>query len=398
MKNNIAILGFTFPQNMIDEILYHEPNMPVQTLRFSENLKQSLESAGFNILLASTHPVTNYPHNPKLFFSFSKFKDSLTEGFSIPFINLLALKHITRFLSGYFLLKRNISKFKYETLIIHGIHSPFLFVGYLLKKNYPLKVICIVTDPPSDIKKYSGFEKFLRKLDKKIIFSLLEKMDGIITLSEMFIEDHSLKAPYLVVDGFARLPFIPNKSVNTMNDDSKQRYRFAYAGGLNDEYGVKSLAQAAANVPEIDLYIYGKGPLHEYLLEISHTYENIKYEGFIHPEQLQEMLLLADCLINPRPSNHNFVRYSFPSKVLEYMSLGIPLLTTNLPSLSDEYLPYVYIIDDETVRGITNKLRFIDSQERHVLRQKGMEGRDFVVDTRSIIAQGSRLKKFINSI
>ena len=398
MKNNIAILGFTFPKNMIDDILENEPSMPVQTLKFSENLKNSLELAGFNILLASTHPVTSYPNNPKILFKFSNFKEGSIIGFAIPFINILAVKHITRFLSGYLLLEKNIHTFKYETLIIHGIHSPFLLIGCVLKKFHPLKVICVVTDPPSEIRGYGVFESVLRRIDRHIIFSLLRKMDGIITLSELFIKDHSIEAPYLVVDGFAKLPSVSEENTRIVKKHDNKRYRFAYAGGLNDEYGVKKLAQAAVDVPEIDLYIYGKGPLNEYLLEMSNTYENIKYEGFVHPDQLQGLLLLADCLINPRPSNHSFVRYSFPSKILEYMSLGIPLLTTNLPSLSNEYLPYIYIIDDETVTGLANKLRFVASQERKVLRQKGIEGRDFIVDTRSTIAQGLKIKNLINSI
>lgn len=397
MKGNVVILGFTFPQNMIDNILENEPSMPIQTLKFSENLKNSLESVGFNILLASTHPVTSYPRNPKVFFSFVSFEGGPTKGFAMPFINILALKHITRFLSGYLLLEKSIRKFKYETLIIHGIHSPFLFIGYLLKKRYPIKVICVVTDPPSDINKYGALEKLLRKIDKTIIFSLLEQMDGIIALSEMFIKDHSLDMPYLVIDGFANFSSTFDDSIKAKTYDNN-RYRFAYAGGLNEEYGVKSLVEAAIEVPEIDLYVYGKGPLHEYLFEMSNNYVNIKYEGFVHPNQLQEKLLLADCLINPRPSNHSFVRYSFPSKILEYMSLGIPLLTTNLPSLSNEYLPYVYIIDDETVMGITTKLRFVASQNRKLLKQKGIEGRDFVLETRSTIAQGLKLKNLINSI
>lgn len=397
MKDNVVILGFTFPEDMIDKILKHEPSMPIQTLKFSENLRRSLESVGFNLLLASTHPVTSYPRNPKLFFNFISFEEFSTKGFAMPFINILAFKHITRFLSGYLLLEKSIHNFKYETLIIHGIHSPFLFIGYLLKKRYPIKIICVVTDPPSDVKRFGIFERLLRKLDRSIIFSLLKEMDAIITLSEMFIKDHSLDVPYLVIDGFANLPSIYGDNIEAKIYDNK-RYRFAYAGGLNEEYGVKSLVEAAIDVPEIDLYIYGKGPLHEYLFEMSNTYENIKYIGFVHPNQLEEKLLLADCLVNPRPSRHSFVRYSFPSKILEYMSLGVPLLTTNLPSLSNDYFPYIYIIDDESVAGITNKLRFIASQDRKVLRQKGMKGKDFIVDTRSTIAQGLKLKKLIDSI
>ena len=45
-------------------------------------------------------------------------------------------------------------------------------------------------------------------------------------------------------------------------------------------------------------------------------------------------------------------KYSFPSKNMEYMVSGTPVLTTRLPGMPMEYYPYVYFIEEESADGI----------------------------------------------
>lgn len=395
MNKKIFLLGFTLPDSMVNEIMKHEKSMPIQTLKFANNLKSSLELISSQLVLISTHPVTNYPKNSKIFFRFEKFKIGSSTGLIIPFLNILGFKHLTRFVSGYICLKKSLSFKDDEILIIHGIHSPFLLIGYILNKLYKVKVICIVTDAPSDISVYNTIEKALRVIDKKLIFFFLNKVNGIITLSDLFIKDNALSVPYIVLDGFAHSSSF---NISDIKNKNNKRFRFSYAGGLSEEYGVKLLVEAALLVPEVDLYIYGKGPLERYLKEVSASSTNIFYVGFVAPIDLQNELLKSDCLVNPRPSSQNFVRYSFPSKILEYMTLGIPVLTTKLPSISSEYYNYIYTIEDETVLGIANDIRRISAKSGSSLFLKGQKGRDFILKTRSIIAQSSKIKKFIDLI
>jgi len=53
------------------------------------------------------------------------------------------------------------------------------------------------------------------------------------------------------------------------------------------------------------------------------------------------------------------VRYSFPSKLIEYMASATPVLTTRLPGIPPEYEPYVYWIEDDSVEGIEHSLRAV---------------------------------------
>lgn len=65
------------------------------------------------------------------------------------------------------------------------------------------------------------------------------------------------------------------------------------------------------------------------------------------------------------------MKYSFPSKTMEYMSTGTPVLTTVLPGMPKEYHPYVYLLEEETADAIAEKLGQIFAQPAEALFEKG---------------------------
>jgi glycosyltransferase involved in cell wall biosynthesis len=81
-----------------------------------------------------------------------------------------------------------------------------------------------------------------------------------------------------------------------------------------------------ANVGNSELHLYGDGDFADELEEIARNNERIKYFGvkpndYVVAEQLKVILL-----VNPRPTNEEYTRYSFPSKNMEYMVSGTPVL------------------------------------------------------------------------
>jgi glycosyltransferase involved in cell wall biosynthesis len=398
MNNKTIILGFGLSEVMKNKVLEEDLGMPTQTFNFADNLRSSLKCFAGDVFMVSSHPVSTYPKNPRKYFGFERFSDSGSHGFTIPFINIFLLKHITRFLCGFFLLANFIRSSKYDNIIVHGIHSPFLAISCLVNIIFNINIFCVVTDPPVIPDDIGVIERVVRKIDRVIIFFFLNRFSGLIVLSELFVKDNDFKLPYLVVDGFCKNKVVDKSNVDDSKDASTSLFKFAYAGGLNEEYGVKTLVEAVIQLEGVELALYGKGLLHDYLLKVSKENKRIVYKGFIPPYEINEKLLLADCLVNPRPSSPDFVRYSFPSKTIEYMALGLPLLMTRLPSLSDDYLPHIFVIQEETVSGMVTALTYVSRQSSHDLEQVGINGQSFVLQTRSFNAQGSRLEKFLNSI
>ena len=103
----------------------------------------------------------------------------------------------------------------------------------------------------------------------------------------------------------------------------------------------------------------------------------------------------ASLLVNPRPSSPEYTKYSFPSKTMEYMASGTPVLMTKLPGMPKEYYPFIYTIDDETVEGVANALKAffaIPASDRY---RKGASAREFVLAKKSNIEQAKKIIEFI---
>ena len=166
-----------------------------------------------------------------------------------------------------------------------------------------------------------------------------------------------------------------------------------YAGSINRIYGIGMLVEGflLANLPDVELHIYGSGDYEQELAEIAEKHPNITYGGLLLPSQVVEKEMEATLLVNPRPSDEEFVRYSFPSKTMEYMSTGTPVLMTKLPCLPKEYLPHLYLIEQETPEGVARALRDTLAKDDETLFQKGTGARNFVLKERSNVIQAKKV-------
>ena len=171
-----------------------------------------------------------------------------------------------------------------------------------------------------------------------------------------------------------------------------------YAGGLYERYGLKLLVDGfiQADVENTELWLYGNGPFVESLNTYCENHPNIKYKGIRPNNEVVEAELKATLLVNPRPTQEEFTKYSFPSKNMEYMVSGTPVLTTILPGMPKEYYPYVYLFDKgETTEGYAEVLRNVLTLPNEELHEKGMKARTWVLENKNNIKQAKRIAEFI---
>lgn len=166
-----------------------------------------------------------------------------------------------------------------------------------------------------------------------------------------------------------------------------------YAGGVSREYGLDTLTEGfrKANIPNAQLHIYGPGDYVEELEKISREDGRVVYGGMLLNTEIVEKEQQATLLVNPRPTDAEFVKYSFPSKTMEYMSTGTPLLTTVLPGMPKEYHPYVYLLEEETVDGMARKLQEVMAQSDGELFRKGLAARDFILKEKNNVVQAKKI-------
>ncbi|WP_374264532.1 glycosyltransferase [Zoogloea sp.] len=393
----VTLLGFTVPDSMLQEILEKDQNLPLQTHKFAWSLARALRDGGAAVELLSALPVSNYPVMPKLWFGGRFFCHDGFRGRTLGFVNAVVLKHVTRTVACLLPGWREIVRHRAQFIVVHGVHSPFLWFSLLLRRK-DRKVVVVVTDPPGVVLARDGIlVRFLKKLDRTIVKSALSRVDGVVALTQALIDDYSPMVRGIVLPGFMDRHL---EQSNMPSLSEKPVFDIAYAGGLFEQYGVGRLLDAVLNVRGVNvrLTIYGKGDLESRIKEVATSNPRVRYGGVVAPKDLVALLQSSDLLVNPRPSDQDFVRHSFPSKLIEYLALGVPVLTTRLPGIPDSYLEQMYLIDDESAEGLRKSIEGVAALplRDRVLRAKS--AREFVFHAASESVHGASLVRFLRSL
>ena len=143
------------------------------------------------------------------------------------------------------------------------------------------------------------------------------------------------------------------------------------------------------------LWLFGSGDLVNEIEKYEEKDIRIKYFGVVPNEHVVKEQLKATLLVNPRPSMEEFTKYSFPSKNMEYMASGTPVLTTPLQGMPQEYNDYVYLFEDETVEGMSKTLARILIQDKRELYDKGISAKKFVMKEKNNVVQAGKIKELI---
>lgn len=201
---------------------------------------------------------------------------------------------------------------------------------------------------------------------------------------------NTAEKPYVVLEGHADIQM--RQVVSAI--ESKRIPRVCmYAGGIKKEYGIAMLVEGfrKAKLSNAQLHIYGGGSYAPELAQLAEEDESVFFGGEVLNSEIVEKELEATLLINPRPTHEEFVRYSFPSKNMEYMASGTPVLTTVLPGMPKDYYPYVYLLEEETADGIARKLKELFALSDEALFEKGKAAKEFILTTRSNVVQAAKI-------
>ena len=172
-----------------------------------------------------------------------------------------------------------------------------------------------------------------------------------------------------------------------------------YAGCISKQYGLGDLVEAfqKADIPDAQLHLYGPCDYPEELKQIASQDPRIVYGGMLLNTEIVDKEMEATLLVNPRPTHEEFTKYSFPSKTMEYMSTGTPVLTTRLPGMPEAYYPHVYFIEQETVDGIVDALHRTLALPDEALFAKGCQARNFVLKSRNNVVQAQKILEMLNN-
>jgi len=405
----ILLIGFSVPDEVMNDICSKDRVPPIQTHKLAWNIIHGLEANIDDPLdLISSLPITDYPDNPKIFVSHKVWERK--NGGSIvmlSFLNILLLKHLTRFISCLrlaFAWEIRNRKSKFKAILLHGVHSPHMYAGIILSKIARIPIVCIVTDPPGIVSSRDNKLGVLAKrIDKAILSYGLRRMSGLVVLTEQIASHFAPAQKFIVMEGIACEPdgfhdhAFPDRDCR---ERPEGEFVIMYAGGLSEAYGVRLLIDAFGMLEYANfrLWLFGKGDLEQYAKDAAAKDSRVIYWGFKDNRFVMNKEREATVLINPRPSGQDFTNFSFPSKILEYMLSGNPVVTTRLPGLPEEYFPYLELIRDETAFGIAQVLTNLYGRPRSELYRIGNNARNYVINRKNPIQQGNRILDFIKTM
>ncbi|MBQ3182929.1 MAG: glycosyltransferase [Clostridia bacterium] len=374
----------------------------VATVVFESALLDGFYKNGVEIDIF-TYPMIS-PHSDSRILYWGNKQEKISCGYTCTWlktINVPFLKQLSRRLDGRRILKKWLKEHKNEERIVltYGI-SPFLAKTIISQsKKYGVRNCAIVPDLPRDMYINSSKNTFMAMLRKPYLNATLKiqgEFDSYIYLTEAMSEAIAPLKPYMVMEGILDAKGFPE----VQNDIKTDKRSIMYAGGLNEKFGIINLLDAfeAARLPDTELWLFGDGNAVDIIRARAEENPNIRLFGRRDRQEVLEYEKKATLLVNPRSSKDDFTKYSFPSKTIEYMYSGTPLLTTRLSGIPEEYFEYVFSVEDNEVSYLTDSIKRIFALSDEKLTDIGKRAQNFVMENKNNVVQSQRIVKFLSSV
>lgn len=307
---------------------------------------------------------------------------------SVGFLNIPIIKHYFRYLN----VKKELKKWcltvnNRRIIVIYSMHSPFLKAAVEVKRIYPNLEIClIVPDLPQFMSTEQSYtHKILKLIDSIFIRHAMKEVDSFVLLStHMAVSLNINDKPYVHIEGI----YNPADEKTAFTDKEKNK-TILYTGTLDKRYGILNLLHAFISIKNENyrLWICGDGNCRNEVTKYAELDKRIKYFG----QQSRESVLLlqkkATVLVNPRTSEDNFTKYSFPSKTIEYMASGTPCIMHRLEGIPHDYYKYCFVAEQESAEGLHNTIIKVCEMDQSELNEFGEKALLYIQAQKNPISQ-----------
>lgn len=344
----VLMLCGVFHQMNQDEVASHAK----RGVEYSANLFQQKLIKGFQEVFPSTEIISapfigSYPNGSDIC-TFKGFEKKQDEYQYVHFSNIWGYRNISRTRS----LKKAIKNFiddedDQKLILVYCAHTPFLEAAmYAKEKKSNIKVCVYVPDLPNYMNLRTDKTKiydFFKKYDVKRIHSLMEQADSFVLLTEQMKSQLPIyDKPCLIREGI--VSEIQKQTDEVMDDGY---IYIVYSGKMDEKFGILNLLKAFKEIQSDNyrLVLCGVGDCDSFVGACAKEDKRIIQTGLISPEQVKQWQSRASVLINPRENNDEYTKYSFPSKNIEYLMTGKPVVTYMLEGMPRIYKDFIFEID-----------------------------------------------------
>ena len=218
---------------------------------------------------------------------------------------------------------------------IYHLHDPELIpIGLKLKKKGFKVIFDAHEDLPKQLKSKAYLSPTLRKL-LPIIFEVYEKFafkkfDALVGATPSITK--KLAGINLNSFNINNYPILGELNISTSSDWGTKLNEVCYLGGITERRGIKEVIASLVDSPNATLNLAGRFSEKNIETEVKKwsAWEQVNQLGFIDRKQAAEVLARSKAGI---VTFHNYPNHidAQPNKMFEYMSAGLPIITSNFP-------------------------------------------------------------------
>lgn len=404
---DIIFLGGLFPKETEDEIISNSKG----SIQYAANALQWNMVEGLDANMESPIKIINsiyigsFPRRYKnaIIKNYEFHHDINSRDINVGYLNLAGIKHLMRYISLRPYLKAWAQDNNKDDKVIIAYALTNVFVRslkYIKKINPNIVTIIIVPDLPQYMdttNTNNSLYNALKTISISDISKNIKYVDGLVLLTNHMKEKlNILQQKTVVIEGISSNIF---DEIQAYPPDSEIK-TIVYTGSLHERYGVLNLLEAFSNISNSNyrLLLCGDGDSREKIIERTKYDNRITYCGLLKRESALMLQLNATVLINPRQNNEIFTRYSFPSKILEYLSSGRPVITYKLDGIPDEYDSYIYYVKGQEILDLTNMIIEVCEKSAEELTEFGKEAKEFVLREKNSKVQAKKIIELCNEI
>ena len=369
------------------------------SLYFESAVLRELSLRGIAADIISFPQIPQYRHSGILFWG--RKRQRLDCGYDctwIPTVNIPIPKAMSRGIFSRRMIRQWMRKNKDEdaSVLLYSV-CPFL-AGYLTRlcRRCGKKCVVIVPDLPGNMFINHRLGK-VKSLFAKAYVRHAEKaqthFDGYVYLTESMRDKINPNAAFTVVEGIADTGLFDG-----IEGEKTDKRAIMYAGRLHENYGVGALIEAYERVKNgsTELWLFGSGDMEDRIKALAEKDGTVRFFGQQPRKTVLSYEKRASILVNCRDPNDSYVKYSFPSKLIEYMLSGTPVLTTRLAGIPEEYYGYVYSAADNSAMTLADKLSELLLSDEKELADFGQRAGEFIKNNKNAAKQTDKILKLLS--
>lgn len=353
-----------------------------QDQKFHGMMIEGIAKNGCDITVISARPINRSNLKQRYFKKEIEVVDGIEYSY-LPFVNKKGFKQIWLFLSAFFTGLRIIRKYGRKQVVF--LVDPLIFslslASIKLAVVFRIKRVAVLTDLPYMLEQGG-------RVYKSMATTLLKYYTHYVVLTKQMMEQIRYKnKPFVVIEGMVE------ESIMDYPKTNHDVFQVMYAGGFAKSNYIDLLLQSISkmNPDIIELHLYGNGELKDVVMDYSNQYPHIKYHGSKLNKEVLKAERDSDLLINLRNPEDPFTMYSFPSKLMEYMASGTPVLCTKLKGIPDEYDSYLNYLNELTECALINKLEEIMQTQKETLLTFGQHAKHFCQHEKNYLVQAAKV-------